>query len=155
MTQEKKDFINTLIKLLIIIVFASLYCLGGAEFGPGKWIRRYIATSILVMGSYWYSRDWRTLVGFPLLILGTSLGYGSDNHIWKIVKRLYCGTILSLGSTSADWLNKRWLIASLLSIFIISGMVVLGVWNVTINARVEEAFIGVLIALPILSSRKR
>lgn len=152
---EKSQFRDVLIKFAIVFIFASLYCLGGAEFGPGKWVRRYVATSILIGGCFWFSRDWRSLVGLPLLILGTSLGYGSDFILWKIIKRFYCGFILGVGASSADWLNKRFLIASVQTIVIVGGMVVLGVWNVLPDARTEEFVIGILIALPIFSARRR
>lgn len=152
---EKSQFQDVLIKSLIVLIFAGLYCLGGAEFGPGKWVRRYVATAIMVGGCYWFSRDWRSLVGFPLLIIGTSLGYGSDFLIWKIIKRLYCGLILGIGTTSGDWLNKRIFIALFLIAIVTIGMIVLGAYNILPNARTEEFFIGLLIALPIFSARRR
>lgn len=155
MTTEQKQFRDVLIKVLIVVVFAILYCLGGAEFGPGKWVRRYVATSILIGGGYWFSRDWRTLVGLPFLILGTSLGYGSDNLIWKIIKRLYCGIVIGAGATAGDWLNKRFIIAAFLTLFTVLGMIVLGAYNVLPDARTEEFLIGTIISLPIFSARRR
>jgi len=152
---EKKAFRDVLIKAGIVLLFATLYSLGGAEFGPGKWLRRYVATSLLAGGLFWYSKDWRSIVGLPLLILGTSLGYGADNTFLKVIKRTYCGVILALGATSGDWLNKRFIIAGLFISFIVAGMVVLGVWNGLPDARTEEFVIGLLIALPIFSTRKR
>lgn len=152
---EKSQFRDVLIKCAIVFIFAGLYCLGGAEFGPGKWVRRYVATSMLVGGCYWFSRDWRSLVGFPLLILGTSLGYGSDLLIWKIIKRLYCGLALGIGMTSADLLNKRFIISGFMIALIVGGMTALGVTSALPNARTEEFVIGLLIALPIFSARRR
>lgn len=152
---EKSQFRDVLIKFIIIGIFAGLYCLGGAEFGPGKWIRRYVATSILVGGCYWFSRDWRSLFGLPLLILGTSLGYGADETFLKIIKRAYCGLILGLGATATDWFNKRFIWAAIQTLAITGGMIYLGVWNPLGNARAEEFLIGILIALPLFSARRK
>ena len=150
---EKSQFRDVLIKAGIVLLFATLYCLGGAEFGPGKWVRRYVATTILIGGSFYFSRDWRSLVGLPFLILGTSFGYGADNTIIKIIKRFYCGILLGAGSAASDWLNKRYIIAAFLTILTTGGMIVLGVTNCLPDARTEEFVIGLLIALPIFSAR--
>lgn len=154
MTDEQKQLRDVVIKCLIVLCFSFLYSLSGSDFGF-KWERRYVATAILVLGNFGFSRDWRSLIGFPLLVIGTSLGYGAD-HTWlKIIKRTYCGLILAFGSTSSDWLNKRYLIAIWICLVIVSGSIIMGVWNLLPDARTEEFFLGLLIALPIFSARRR
>lgn len=151
---EKSQFKDVLIKAGIVILCATLYCLGGAEFGWGKWLRRIAMPIILAGGMFWFSRDWKVLFLGPLVGLGTSLGYGADETWLKIIKRGYCGLILGAGASIGDWLNKRFIIATLQTVSIVAGMVVLGVWNVLPDARTEEFVIGLLIALPLFSARR-
>jgi ABC-type uncharacterized transport system fused permease/ATPase subunit len=114
-------------------------------------------TFIMAGGMYWFSRDWRSLLTFPALILGTSLGYGGTDETWlKIIKRGYCGLLLGSGSAISDFLNKRFLVAFLQTAIITIIMIVIGVWSVLPNARTEEFAIGFLISfLPIMSARRR
>lgn len=152
---EKKQFKEVLIKLVIISVCAVCYCLGGAEFGPGKWIRR-IAMPLIMGGSmYWYTRDWRSLITIPGLAIGTSLGYGADTEFLKILKRTYCGLFLGVASASEDLLNKRFVVSLMQVVFVTAGMILLGVYNIMPDARTEEFCIGFLIAFfPIMSARR-
>lgn len=153
---EKNQFRDVLIKLALVCICAILYSLGGAEFGPGKWVRR-IAMPLFMGGSmFWFSRDWKSLLTIPALCIGTSLGYGADAVFLKIIKRTYCGFILGAGSAIEDWTNKRFLVAALQTIIVSSAMICLGVWNIMPDARTEELVIGFLIAFfPIMSARRK
>jgi hypothetical protein len=153
---EKQQFRDVLIKVALVVLCATLYCLGGADFGPGKWVRRFGMPLVLSGSIFWFSRDWRAIITLPMTILGTSLGYGADETFLKIVKRLYCGVALGVGSSMADLLNKRFLIAVFQAITVTATMIVLGVWNVLPNARIEEFCIGFVICLfPIMSARRK
>lgn len=154
MTEEQKNFRDVLIKLLFVIAFAVLYSLGGADFGPGKWIRRFVAPFVLVTGMTIYSRDWKTIFQFPLMIGPLCLGYGSDVLWIKILKRALYGLLNGAASSFNDLINKRFLIAIFQSVLVLSSVTILGVWNPLPNARVEEFVIAFLIAFfPIMSSR--
>lgn len=157
MNDEKKQFRDVCIKVLIICLCGALYSLGGAEFGWGKWLRRIAMPLILAGGSFWFSRDWRSLLTAPLVGIGCSLGYGGTDLKWlSILKRTYCGLVLGGGSTITDWLNKRFLIAVFQTVLVTVGMVLLGSFNPLPDARTEEFAIGILIALlPMLSARRK
>lgn len=153
---EKSAFCDVLIKSGLILLCATLYCLGGAEFGPGKWLRRFVMPLVMSGSIFWFSRDWRVILTLPMTILGTSLGYGADETWLKIIKRAYCGFTLGVGSSMTDILNKRFLVATLQTVIVTGSMVVLGAFNVLPDARTEEFAIGFLIAfLPILSAGRR
>lgn len=153
---EKNQFRDAMIKLAIICVCAILYCLGGAEFGWGKWLRRFLMPFIMVGGMFWFSRDWRSLISFPLLCIGLSLGYGADETWLKIIKRGYCGLLLGVGSSIGDWLNKRFLISISQTVLVTTAMILLGAFNPLPNARLEELAIGLSIsALPIINARPK
>lgn len=153
---EKKQFYIVLIKVLVVVLCATLYCLGGADFGWGKWLRR-IAMPLVLSGScFYFSKDWRYLLQAPLVGIGCSLGYGADETWLKIIKRGYCGLLLGLGSSLGDWLNKRFIIAIFQTVLVTIGMILLGTFNPLPNARIEEFCIGLLITfLPIMSARKK
>ena len=153
---EKQQFRDVLIKALLILICATLYCLGGAEFGWGKWLRRFLMPIVMCGGMYWFSRDWKCLLSSIPLGIGLSLGYGADETWLKIIKRSYCGFLLGLGSSLEDWLNKRFIIAIFQTVLVTIGMILLGTFNPLPNARIEEFCIGLLITfLPIMSARKK
>lgn len=153
---EKSQFRDIIIKIVIICLCAALYCLGGAEFGWGKWLRRILMPLIMAGGMFFFSRDWRNLISAPLVGIGCSLGYGHDEFIWKVIKRFYCGFVIGTGSSIGDLLNKRFIIVSLQISLVTIGMIILGVFNPLPNARTEEFAIGFLTAfIPIMSARKR
>ena len=154
---EKSQTRDVLIKVLIIVICATLYCIGGAELGPGKWLRRFAMPIVMAGGMFWFSRDWKSLLTAPLVGIGASMGYGGTYEEWlKIIKRLYCGLALGIGSSFCDLLNKRFLMTGFQTILVMASMVVLGVYNPLPNARVEEFCIGALIVfLPIMSARRK
>lgn len=153
---EQSQLRNVFIKLAIICLCATLYCLGGAEFGWGKWLRRFAMPIVLAGGMYWFSRDWRSLLVAPLVGIGTSLGYGADETWLKIIKRTYCGLVLGAGSAACDWLNRRFLIAAFHSGLVTISMIILGVFNPLPDARTEEFVIGFLICfLPMMAAKRK
>ena len=154
---EKSQFKDVLIKAVLCIVLAALYSIGGMEEGPGKWVRRFLMPFCMAGGMFWFSRDWRSLLTFPLVSIGCSLGYGGTDETWlKIIKRGYCGLFLGAGSAAGDWLNKRFLMAGFQTVLVTAGMIALGVFNPLPDARTEEFLIGLFIVLiPVMSVRKK
>ena len=151
MMNEKKVLRDAVIKLLIVVVFATLYSWGGMEF---KWLRRFLAPTILTAGMFYFTMDWKSLVGLPLMFGSLSLGYGADETWIKIIKRWLFG--LANGSTTSTYniLYKRWLLVFTQIALCTSLIIILGVWNPLI-ARAEELTIGVFISiLPLMSARR-
>lgn len=152
---EKREILKTVGRFLIVLVFATLYCIGGTEDMGGKWIRRYLGPAVLCIGMFAYSRSWKSLAQAPLMVLTLSMGYGGTDLEWlKIVKRSFWGACNGLSSGFSGLLERRfWL--PIAQTVILSGIcVLLGVYNVLPNARAEEFTIGVFIAtLPMMSAR--
>lgn len=146
------------IKLAIVIVCASLYMIGGwGDFlGGAKWLRRFIAPCIFSGGLFYFSRDWKVLVSAPLLMIGSSLGYGADSTFMSVIKRAYCGLVLGIGSSASGWMNKRFIFSISQTFLVTAGMIYLGVANPLSDARVEEFTIAMLIYLiPMMAIRRK
>jgi len=150
MNDEKKLQFRVLYKALICIVFAFLYAWGGMEM---KWLRRFVAPSLLVLSMFYFSRDWKSLLQLPLMFIGLSLGYGSD-FLWvKILKRGVFGLVNGSTSSLYNGLRKKWLLVGFQIILITAAYIAFGVWNPLPNARTEEMFLGLMIAvIPLFST---
>lgn len=146
---EKKIQYKILIKLLICVVFAGLYAWGGMEM---KWLRRFLAPAVLCGGMFYFSRNWRSLVQMPLMFITLSFGYGADNLILKIIKRGIYGLLNGGSSSTANILEKKWLLVGFQVVLITAAYIAFGVFNPFPNARAEESILGILIPIiPILS----
>lgn len=148
MNSEYKIQLKSLYKLLWVVVFAFLYALGGIQF---KWIRRFIAPVWLGGGMYLFSRDWRTLIQVPFMMVSLSLGYGADTLWEKVGRRLLFG--FANGFTNITHLfdkgfeKKRfWTLFGLAILINPIIIAVLGSVNPLI-ARAEELIIGFLIGV--------
>lgn len=136
---EKKEQLRTIIKMVIIVICAGLYAWGGMEF---KFLRRFIAPSILGASCLYFTRDWKSIFKMPLFMLASCLGYGADITWVKIFKRSYVGLTFGLGASIYEILKYKWLIVSFSIILCISAYVVFGVWNPFGSARIEESILG-------------
>ena len=153
--REKKTQIKVILKLIIVIIFASLYSWGGMEM---KWLRRFLAPAILCLSAYGFSRDWRYLVQMPFMFLSLSIGYGGENLWVKVAKRFIYG--LTNGFTCSIrsiWIaakenKKLWWVVGFQVLLLTSGYTIFGVINPLPSARAEEAFLGALIALLVMMS---
>ena len=143
MTPEKKTQIKVILKLLIVVVFASLYAWGGMEM---KWLRRFVAPAILCISSFAFSRNWRYLVQMPAMFITLSLGYGADSVLTKILKRFIFGALNGVSSSVVNIWSKRWILVGFQIMLLIAAYIVFGVWNPLPSARAEEALLGALIA---------
>ncbi len=160
---EKKQFIETFIRLSVVVVFGTLYCLGGwGEFlGGAKWLRRFVAPCVLGAGLFYFSRDWKSLLQVPLMFITLSLGYGGTDVEWiKILKRGIYGVANAISSGAYTIYQSIrnshvWVAFSCHSIFVITSSILFGVYNPLADARVEEFTIGFIIAfIPMMTVRK-
>ena len=155
MSESKQRWI-ALSKLLVVVVFAFLYALGGEQLGDTghKWIRRYLASGLLVGSMWFYSRDPRTLIQYPLMVLTLSMGYGADSFFAKVMRRGVWGLANGLSFNFHSLLTKNWtpiLLGMLVSMIV---LIDYGVFNFTPSARMEEMAIGAFLALVPLSAIK-
>lgn len=149
MSSEKKTQIKVILKLLVVVVFASLYGWGGMEM---KWLRRFVAPAILCLSAFGFSRDWRYLVQMPAMFITLSFGYGADSVIGKIVKRFIFGALNGASSSTVNIWQKRWIVFGFQVVLIATAYIAFGVWNPLPSARAEETLLGALIALiPMMS----
>jgi hypothetical protein len=139
----------SILKILLIAVFAGLYGFGGIS---GKWKRRYIAPVVLVAGicgfglwlgsfTYWY------LLCAPLLFGALSLGYGADTVAEKIKKRTIYGLACAAATLPIFIVQQAYTLIPANILVVVCISVVAGVWNQTSSARAEETLIGAAIVL--------
>lgn len=139
---------KSLIKLLIAGIFAVLYSLGGMEH---KWLRRFLAPFILCGGTFYFSKDWRSLISFPVMCLSLSLGYGADETITKIIKRGVFGLANGISTSLLNIIRKKYAWALFQVILLVSAYIIFGVWGL-VDARTEELFLGFLVAFLFIMS---
>jgi hypothetical protein len=153
---EKKEIFKTAGRFAIVFLFSLCYTIGGTEDMGGKWIRRYLGPAILCLGMFAYSRSWKSLVQAPLMVLTLSMGYGGTDLEWlKIVKRAFWGACNGLSSGFSGFLEKRFWLPAAQATILTGICILLGVYNVLPNARIEEFTIGCFIALlPMMSARR-
>ena len=141
------------VKLLILVVFAYLYALGGMH---DKWRRRFLAPFIYIAGlmgvAYWCNTfSWFYAISFPLMALALSRGYGASTTSEKIKRRALYGLGVGLACLPIAIVNQAWLLLGFHVALCVATLVILGVWNPTKSARAEETTIGLIIGiLPIM-----
>lgn len=157
MNEKKLQWIEAS-KILWVVAFAMLYAWGGIE---DKWLRRYLAPVVLTIGMFVYSRNWKTLLQAPAMMLTLSFGYGGDSTLWKVLRRGFFGLMNGASSSTFNiiMIFKSKPIAEsyekvthivltvmqiILLIFVYIGF---GVFNPFGSARAEEFIIGALVAL--------
>lgn len=145
MTQEQKEQIIQVVKMLVVVACASLYAMGGTEGMGGKWLRRFLAPAICGATAVIITRDWLSLVKMPVLILASHLGYGADTTMLKVIKRAYCGILFAAGATIYEFIRFRWALGILLFVLVVWSFIVAGVINPFNSARIEESFLGLVI----------
>jgi len=148
---EKKLQIRLILKLLVVVIFASLYAWGGMEM---KWLRRFLAPAILCLSAFGFSKDWRYLVQMPCMFITLSLGYGGDNLWYKILRRGIFGFANGVSSSVVNIWKKVWLVVGFQIALLTSAYIVFGVWNPLPSARAEETLLGALVALLTMMSVK-
>ena len=152
MTDEHKEQIGVILKLLVAVLCATLYAYGGME---GTWIRRYCMPVVFTSFCIMWTKNYKHLFIFPFLILSLSLGYGADDVWTKILKRLCYGIATASSFGFLIFLMRRWALFAYNALLVACSYVILGVWNITQSARVEETVLGLLVVLIPLMSLKR
>jgi len=135
-----------------LVAFAFLYSLGGRE-GTTKGWRRFIATFVLTstvnLISLWKG-VWHPflLLTYPILVIGTSMGYGGDTLKTKLFKRTKVAVCIILaGLPFCFTLGAWWLLLPHFGVGLWS--VFYGVKN-PIEAPSEEFFIAMLLGLGLI-----
>jgi len=119
-------------------------------------MRRYLAPGLLCGAMFYFTLDWRYVVGLPLMFGSLSLGYGSDVEFTKIIKRGIFGLANGITSSMGNLLNKRFVLAIFHSVLVIACSVYFGVYNPFENAMIEQGVIGFIISfIPVMSARRR
>lgn len=152
MSDEKNDFIESILKLLAVCIFAILYSIGG--WGH-LWCRRYVAPVELTIAVFIFSRgDWRSFTS--LIGIGSlCLGYSAHSLVGSIFRRGLFGVANGIAFSITNLLNKRFILGFFQIILVPITCIILGVWNPLPNARTEELVIGFEMAfIPIMSARK-
>lgn len=127
--------------MLVLTVFAGLYAAGGsADFWGGQlWIRRWLATFLLSMGMFWWTRDWKYAAAFPFIAGALTIPYGADVLWAKVGLRALYGWAAGMAFNLPNFANGRWMLAGFGGALAMATSVVLGVFNPTPNA-IEEQF---------------
>lgn len=156
MKEEQAHLRDILIKVGVVIAFASLYAMGGsADFGGLKWLRRFLAPALMVGSMCWTAKSLWPLVQLPLLFGALSLPYGADSTWGKVFLRASFGAANGLASSVFNFTRKNWIIAGLQIAIVTAVSVCLGVWNTTGNAMIEQFIIGFSIAfLPVMTANR-
>ena len=147
--QENLLQIVSSLKLVTVVIFATLYGFGGIS---GKWKRRVLGSllyTISVLGfSLWLgSFSFLYLLIFPVLFGALSIGYGADKLSEKLIKRSRYGLICAIASLPIFIIQGSWSLLILHILIVVTTSVVAGVWNQTSSARAEETLIGASIVL--------
>lgn len=140
-------------KGLILIIFATLYSLGGLS-GFGKELRRFVAPFVLCGGMFFYTKDWRVLVQYPFMCLSLSIGYGADATWIKILKRLSYGSANGLTFNIKNLWDKKWLWSIFHVVTVVFSYIMLGVWNMLPSARAEEFVLALILGLVIFQTKE-
>jgi len=148
--KEKKLQLKVYGRLLIACIFAGLYAWGGLE---KKWLRRFIAPLIVQIYIAIEIKSWKYLVQLPVQFLSLSIGYGGNELMVKLLRRLSFALANSISFLPhyCCWKDKKWIASVFYIIILISAYIVLGVFN-PLPARVEETILGFLIAfIPLMN----
>jgi len=142
MDTEKKLQLRIFLKLLVIIVFAGLYAWGGLEY---KWLRRFLAPAVLCGAMFGFTKNWKTLIQFPFMVVSLSMGYGAESLWDRILRRGLFGLSNGASSSVYNILNKKWLLVGIQVVLLVGLYIAVGVWNPFPSARAEESFLGLMI----------
>lgn len=157
MKNEQKQLLFFIARAMALVAFAILYSIGGSGdfFGGVLTIRRWIAPAILVGVGFWVSLDWRMLVAYPFMGAALTLPYGADETWAKIGLRAVFGLACAVAYNIPHLLNRRWIMACFGAFLALLASVMLGVWNPTPDAMVEQGCIGLLIGFSYIFGAKR
>lgn len=136
------------LRIIFLAFYVYLYGSGGIW---NKSTRRIFGSLLLTLGYVLFSLLENTfsfyyIICFPLLIISTSLGYGSSNLIKKIWKRFYCGLAYACAALPIFIVTQNWVMFVLHILICLLTSIILGVIN-PVSSRKEETLIGISIGL--------
>lgn len=159
MKKEQRQLICFILRMLVLIAFASLYAIGGSEdfWGGEKWIRRFLAPLVLCGFGLVVSRDWLYGLSYFATFGALTLPYGADSTWEKVLLRMLCGIAVSAALNFPFLIRKNYPMVILSFILGTSGSIILGVWNPTPDAMIEQGSIAFLFgfALAVGVNRKQ
>lgn len=156
MRTEQKQSVLFLVRSFGLVVFASLYAIGGSGdfFGGELWLRRWLAPAVLAAVAFLVSWDWRMLAAYPLMGLALTLPYGADETWQKWLLRGLFGLSCALAYNIPNLLNRRWVLSGFGAVLAVVASVILGVYNPMPDAIIEQGCIGLLIGFTYIFGAK-
>ena len=153
---EKNQLKDFILRIIACLIFAVLYSAGGSEEFQGLWLRRYLAPTLLSGALFYFTLDWRYLVGLPMCFGSLSLGYGSDYEIFKIIKRGLFGIANDISFSVGNLLNKKYGVSIFHILSLPVASIYFGVYNPFPNAMIEQGVIGFLICfVPVMAAKRK
>jgi hypothetical protein len=149
---------KNIIKLLIPIIAGILYRIGGAE-GYSKGYRRFILPIIVFGLTAYFLNSLIPLICIAIYATGTSLGYGKNSRLLKLLKdewkvRFLVGIVIGLSTLPIAILINNYILFGIQFIVATLAMGILGTFNpfkeikigkISIDgATIEEFTIGLL-----------
>lgn len=147
MKKEQKQLMIFLVQMFVLLAFAALYAIGGSEdfWGGQKWLRRWLAPAVLTVGALILARDWRYLMSYPLMAGALCLPYGADGMWEKIGLRAVFGLACALAYNMVNVLRGYITLSIFGAVLCVWASVLLGVFNPTPNAIIEQGTIAMFI----------
>lgn len=154
---ERSQLWYILEAVIVCVIFASLYAMGGsADFGGLKWLRRFLAPGLFTIWAAIRAGDYAYLVQMPFMMGALCLPYGSDTLFGKFILRGLFGFANGTASSVGNAWNKKWALVIMQVLIVTIASIGAGVWNQFPNAMAEQFFIGfAIIFIPALSVRKK
>jgi hypothetical protein len=155
--KEQKQLLFFVIRALGLLAFASLYAIGGSgDFWGGElWIRRWLAPFLLAGVGFGVSLDWRMLAAYPVMGAALTLPYGADVEWQKWLLRGLFGLACGIAFNIPNFLNKRWVLAGYGIALGVTASILLGVFNLTPDAVIEQGCIGLLLGFTYIFGAKK
>lgn len=136
------------LKLILVALYAWLYSVGGRAGGPGKWVRRWLGSAVIIGGLYGFSIIAGTLstsraIAIPFFFLTAFLGYGGDTFLEKFLRRSLFGLVFAGYAITLGVLYGNLLCGLAQAFLCLFASLFFGLVN-PIKAADEEAAIGLL-----------
>lgn len=157
MTENTLQLISC-IKLAAIAGYAALWGYGGLKWKP---LRRVFGSFLLLITIVLTSLlikhfSWFYLLVLPLLVGATSIGYGENSALIKVLKnkilvRFVCGLLYSISFLPIVIIQNCWEFFAFHILLCTVTSAWLGTRNFTKSARFEESIIGGTVGLGIFS----
>ena len=146
------------LKLLVACLYAWIYAVGGRAAGPGKWVRRWVGSPIMIGALYGFSALADTLsteraLAIPLFFGTAIFGYGGKTLIRKFLRRLLFGSCFALYAIIIGHLYSTMMLGIAQAILALFASLFFGLLNPD-KAAEEETEIAILsvVLLPFIVS---